>query len=297
MLQDVTLTNSAGSFQLHDTTASSLVEADGLMGIPKVRGEVVERPEAHGVIEPSRQWMAERGPILTGDIFGTTVDAARASWGSLAKILLRALNEDTILTWTPIGSSITLRATVRLADECEPVYQDGAPIVSYQIHLRAADPQIYDDDESTADATDLTVSTGGLKIPLVFPLDFGTPATGGALTVDNDGNAEAWPEFEITGPISGPIINNATQGLSISFPNLTLASDQVLIVRTNPQTRGAWVVTADGPEVPYGDLDYLASTFFYVNPGASETIRFYGSSGGYGDTTAMTATWRDAFVS
>jgi hypothetical protein len=113
----------------------------------------------------------------------------------------------------------------------------------------AHDPLVYGPEASVLmglggaiqpDGNGVMSYASGLQFPLAFPMVFG--ATPGAPTGTNPrtlplgGDYDSWPLIEITGPCLGP--RAAVGDSSYSFPELTLAVNDVLVIDTHPARRG-----------------------------------------------------------
>jgi hypothetical protein len=280
-----------GGGSLADTSTRSMVEVDGLTGLVAIRGELFDRPEADGGVNPSAQYQSARVVSGIGEVWGASEAAVWTDWQSLAGTLEVAMNTDTLLQWREAGGSVTKRGYCRVIGDLLPTLaaDEQGPFLRYQIQLRLSDPRWYAETEQTDTVGSPTVD-GGMPLPVIFPIPFGEGSTGGALTATNGGNTKTWPTIEIQGPINGPVVENVTLGYALYFPTLVVGVGEVLTITTNPSGRGAEV---DSSNV-LGDLDYQSSRWFWLAQGAN-SIRFYGISGGYDSGTGMTVRWRDAY--
>lgn len=291
-----------GSLRLHEDTTHGLTGIDGLTGPSGVRGTWDDRPEADGWVSPAVTYLPGRTIILEGAVWGgsgaTTaakIDAAWTEWNELAAALEQAAADPTLLKWRHAGGSVDLQGYVQLAGEVLPRLSEdrNGPLVEYQAMLRASDPRWYSQTEQSSTVGSPTVD-GGMPLPVVFPIPFGAGSSGGSLTVTNAGNTISYPRLVIQGPISGPVVENVTQGLALVFSDLVVGAGQTLTIETNPASpRSATVAGANA----LGSLDWLLSEWFGITAGATETIRFYGLGGGYAAGTTLTVYWRDAYLS
>ena len=289
MLSYLDLTPATGAAQrLHETSARSVLKTDGLTGVTAIRGQTWSRPEEHGAVEPAKQFMSERLIVIEGEIWGASQDAAWADWQALSAACLNCLSADALLTWQEGPSGPNVQGTVRLAGPVQPSIGGWAPIVAYQLQLRQSDPRWYSQTETNSGAAAIGTS-GGLPFPLVFPLSFGT-LTGGSVAVTNAGNVDTWPRYEITGPISSPYVTNATTGETISFPTLSVAAGQTLVIQTRPGAPRS--ATVAGVNVA-GSILWSSSIWPRLAPG-SNTIQFGGGSST--GATGLTVFSRDAYL-
>lgn len=281
-----------GSEQLHDTSTRSLVAVDGLIGLPAPRGTVYDRPEADGAVEPANQYLSARIVTLEGEVWGQNVDTMFADFGLVARQLEAALSNDVVVSWQHYQGAVQLQGNARLAGEILPKIDGGAAVIAYQVQLRFADPRWYSQTEQSI-ATGSPSTSGGMPLPVVFPIPFGAGATGGSVSVTNSGTTTAYPTITIQGPIIAPVVENLTQGVALYFDGLNLAAGDSLVIDMNPTARTALV---NGDNVA-GAIRWTSSRFFGIGAGATETIDFYGQGAGYGAGTTMTVAWRDAYSS
>jgi hypothetical protein len=291
-----------GGLRVHDANASVpflLTRAQGLTGLSGARGEAYDRPEADGAVEPLAQFYPARVITLEGECWSSLVGApyrqvvadAWSHWDDLAAVLDGALSTDTALLWKRLGGTVDLQGTVRLAGEVTPIFDDtGAPVISFQAQLRASDPRWYSATQHSAQ-TSAPSSSGGLALPLAFPLGFGNPL-GGSLSIANAGNTKTWPRVTIAGPINSPVIENTSKGAAVYFDGLVLGASDLLTVEMTPAGRFATVNGVNA--LPY--LRWIGSSFFSIAARATESVRFYGLTGGYATSTQMTVAWRDAYT-
>lgn len=283
-----------GSFRLGDTSASSITDVKGLTGIPGVRGDVYDRPEADGSVEPTNQYKTARFITVEGECWGASIDAAWATWDLLQGALDDAINTAVLLKWLHTGGLVPMQTTVRFIGDATAVLSEDSigPFLKYQAQFRAADPLLYSQ-ASQAVAAGAPSTTGGFPIPIPFPIPFGSGIVGGTVSARNGGNTAAWPVIQIDGPIVNPVVGNLTTGKFLFFDGLTLAVGESLIIVTNPSGRGATVAGVS----KLGTLQILTSTWPTMTKQVTETWQFYANGGGTSGTTNMTISWRDTYVS
>lgn len=97
--------------------------------------------------------------------------------------------------------------------------------------FRAADPYWYD-----TDFTIITLSPSGLLnffgSPFL-PIKLSAGGISSGFTVQNQGQADTWPQWVITGPGTNPVLTNSTTGEVLTIA-ITLTAGQVLTIDTNP---------------------------------------------------------------
>ena len=123
---------------------------------------------------------------------------------------------------------------------------------------------------------------GGMSIPMGIPMDM---SIGGQneITIDNDGNADAFPIFEFTGPLTTPSLTNTTTDKVFNLSaSLASASDKI-VVDTFLRTVVILPANSNGRRFASGD-------FWTVAPG-NNLIRLGGSP----TTGFVTITFRDHY--
>jgi hypothetical protein len=98
------------------------------------------------------------------------------------------------------------------------------------------DPYVYDLDDTTATATP-GEAVVFFDEPFL-PLKLSSSIVVASPTIDNDGQAPAYPVWTITGPGTDPVVRNLTTGESFTFA-YTLIAGQQIIVDTRPPARRA----------------------------------------------------------
>jgi hypothetical protein len=90
---------------------------------------------------------------------------------------------------------------------------------SWQFSVVAPDPRRYTDPVTTSVKMRQSTTNAGLRFPLRFPLRFTDHVEdfSGTIELSNDGNAETWPDFIVTGPCPGFVITETTSGSTITY--------------------------------------------------------------------------------
>ncbi|MEU6765906.1 phage tail family protein [Streptomyces sp. NPDC046853] len=150
----------------------------------------------------------------------------------------------------------------------EAVGASGFTWISYGIQLTAADPWFYGDTELAADWSFGSAQPflGNPFLPL--KLTKGT-ASSGTLTIDNPGDIEAWPVWQITGPLkrfrfTGP------DGTSFGIPAQTGNIDALRVGRTlTVDCRPGYKTVTDDQGTIYFPLMEANPSLWSVPPGKS----------------------------
>lgn len=130
----------------------------------------------------------------------------------------------------------------------------------------------------------------GRTYPLTFPRIYPPSPVQGAVSVFNAGDVDAYPIVRIYGPATDPVLDNVTQGRSLTFAGITLAADEYLEIDTRRHTIR---LNGDVAESRYNTLAFPATRWWSLSPG-SNSLRFHPATLVAGVTVAQII-WRDAF--
>ncbi|MBA3844166.1 MAG: hypothetical protein H0X39_16385 [Actinobacteria bacterium] len=287
-----------GSVRIHDVafTTRSLTDYKGLTGVPPSRGNAISRPEQDGGVETplGDQYVDPRIVTLEGEVWGASIDAVWADWDVIVQAFEAFVRGPVLCSWSfGSGTSRVVQGYARLLGEIDgPGSGDNiASLIRWQAQLRFADPRWY---SSTLQSQSVgtPTSSGGMALPVVFPIAFGSGSSGGTMTATNSGRTRTWPQLVVAGPITNPVVANITSGRALYFSSLTLAAGQTLIIETNPL--GPRAATVGGVSV-IGSIDASRSAWWGLEVGAN-SLQFYGD-GGYAAGTTLTESHRDAWLS
>lgn len=187
-------------------------------GGASVRRESQPRPSAHGEFG-ERAWRGGRLVTVTGS-FKNYDDHLVVHEAEDRLASLMADGNFSSLSVTEFGRTLT--APLQLAESPQVTWH-GAHVFTFGLQLFGPESYRYGatDTATTEFATDPVGA--GLTFDLFSPdgvLDYGPPATSlGLVTVTNEGNAEASPVFEVTGPSpsTGFIILDTETGRRLIF--------------------------------------------------------------------------------
>lgn len=227
-----------------------------------------------------------RRPItMTGQCYNNASAAERNLKMTRLMQATNAMRADASLQWTPDGGGPT--TFVRLRRQA-PLRITGGWNKEFQISMVAADPRIY---SATLYNQSVLASAGGAAggfgFNLGFNMNFGAASVTGQMTVTNNGNAESYPIYTITGGGVNPSIYNATTGKTLSFI-YTLADGETLVVDTLNRT-----VYLNNVTSRYGALDFSTSSWGGLVPGDNDLrLIFYSYNAG----ASLRVDWRDAWL-
>lgn len=161
--------------------------------------------------------------------------------------------------------------------------------------FRCADRKFYADTEKVVVLSLSTTSSGYITTDedgyLTDPIT--TVGSGRRLSIiENDGDADTWPVFEIAGPITNPSVSLlGPEGIRWYLEiDGTLAYDQVAVIDTRPWSRGA--ALDSGSALPGALTRRSAPSLSTLPPGSWEIV-----IGGLDvtGTSSFTVRWRDAY--
>ena len=176
----------------------------GWHGGVSTRGDSTPRPGAHGDFA-ERSWRGARAPGLRG----SAVCPSRAAAAVVADELAGVLADGSLGPFEvadPDQGTRTARVRLVAADVS---WDRSSTVVDFDFQFLAPDPLRYG--APVTATTTFPVQRGGLEYDLYTDgagtdlgyLDYGdAPATGTA-TLTNEGTADSWPIFEVTGPVGG----------------------------------------------------------------------------------------------
>ncbi len=141
------------------------------------------------------------------------------------------------------------------------------------LQFRAADPYWYDKD---ATVVSLSPSAASEFFDAPFlPLKLTSGGVSSNFSIINDGQADTWPIFIITGPGTDPTLTNTTTGEQLDI-TLTLSAGQILTINTDPSV--ASVLREDGSD-QWATVSNTSSLWPLVTGTNVITLEMGGTSG------------------
>lgn len=192
------------------------------------------------------------------------------------------LPEPTPFTFTvPDGEVFTFGGFVkslRMTLE-QPTYGE------FFISVLVPDPFLYAGVEQTT-GEKTRPAGGGTTWPVTWPATWGA-STGGTATIDNYGNADAWPVVTLRGPLTSPYIYSVARGKLFKLA-YTLATGDVVVIDMRAKT-----VMLNGTTslVAYKSAD---SDWFSLAPEVDNVLSFTTASSA--DTGTMEVTWAATYL-
>lgn len=271
-------------FALGAGTPYSWVTFDGWDDMPGVDSGNRPRPGAHGSWAGTKYYQ-ERILTLGGRIKGLVAD-----YPGIVSALRRAtaLPEDDAefpLVVRKAGvSELSWATCVSRVIPNNKEYAVG--LVQYALQFVASDPSIYSAQPAPSVSMGVDTGSGGLVFPLVFPLDFGTPAKPATATAVNEGETATPAVVVIAGPATNPKLWNASTGKRLGF-DLVMVVGETLTIDT-----AAGTALLDGADRRYLRSDDSGPiSDWTLKPGDNDLTFFV--SGGDSNTLA-TITWYNA---
>lgn len=263
-----------------------MTKLEGWLDLAEIRGTDPDRPNRHGLFQGS-QLMGKRVITLSYLIKGVP----RAEFGSV----IATLRAVTAPAEQPLEEPLVVRLDgqtwqasvrcVRRIINVEKYYSVG--YTTGAIQWQATDPRVYSLVERVAVAALPVPATDGLRFPLVFPLGFGAGKPGGRLVATNDGDVASWPVWEITGPVTGPVIADRDSGRRLVFDSgFIIDRGQRLVIDTDART-----VLLNG----VNRNDRLLIRQWFPIP-ARRSVQVLFAAGSYDPTALLSARWRDATI-
>jgi hypothetical protein len=266
--------------------ATNLVVSNvtGWLDGPPRRTNNLDRPGQHGQFLSSQKTSAR-----TIEVTFVDVDDDPAAFESLLNVIAPGESdlEEPLVIYLRDQPYLV---SGRVDNQAVPTDQDWS--VGYRrmtLRWTCTDPRKYGMVLHSANTDLPEPGVGGLVFPLVFPLNFGTDPVVGTLAAFNAGSVPTWPTLTFTGPVTGPIITNATTGAKLIFdPTFALGAGQSVVINTNLKQ----VLLGTGQN-RRGSL-FTANWFSF--PNGATTVLSFDSISAYDPGAILTATWRDAWM-
>lgn len=280
---------------------ASIVDVDGLTGLPTVRGNDVVRPTATGMLA-GYDFLGDRTVTLTLEVYGSGATTMQQNLASLraAFAAQQTLGGGVLATPQLVynfgeadgsgnGTNRLLVCRPRKFDaKVDLPFAAGSFVggmATVSVQLVAVDPRIYDA-TLQSQTVGLIVAAGGLTFPLSFPITF-SASTGGLVVAGNAGSIDCPPVITISGQCQNPRVQNQTTGQQVQF-NFSMISTDVLVLDCYAQT-----ATFNGT-VSRMNAFAPGSQWFTIPPGGA-TLGFYSSDSSNTGAT-MQVQWRNAWT-
>jgi len=259
-----------------------VTKLEGWSEAPDPRTSLTNRPGEHGAYDGAA-FLTPRTLTIEGVAIATSRTAAWRARDILSSVCGDPRLGLSTLVVTQAGY-VNRRMLVRRGAVTKTAPM-SAVAFRWSMLLVAPDPRRYADTQSTLSVGLAQPGADGLVFSLVFPLVFGTGASGGGMTLTNTGTLATWPTWTVLGPTSGLTITNSVTGDRLAFdPAFSLAGGETVVIDTDAKT-----VLQSG--VNRRDRLFTAQ-WFRLEPGDTSILFTAGSN----PATQLTASWRDAWT-
>lgn len=257
------------NLQIHKAGGLSVTKVT--LGSPTPRAVVENRPSDHGSVD-STSFYGPRSIEVTGQVQAPSMEAF---WPLVDNLLGKlALGSEHTFRFRRLGDAFDLQVTVRVDSNVDLPVADPAtpkPYARWGVSLYCADPRIYTSTQTAGSYDPMVSGAGGLVFPLTFPLVFAAPGGAGSMSLDNKGNVSTPPTIVVTGPVTNPIVDNDTLGLSIRTRNCGLAAGDTLTLDAREHT-----VVLNGTTLRPDLVDVARTTWWDLRPGVNQ-VRLRGT--------------------
>jgi hypothetical protein len=273
-------------WNLSDLSMAGGVVCTGLTGIEGVPVMIQTLPLLDGTAVPNL-YIPQPGTLTLGVLVGRPASDSPIDYYTLLDAVVRAFltrrNEQpapgTLVIQRPDGSSRQIQVyTVSGLDTPEVAVDD---YTIYTLTLQTPNPY-WTDGLMQELIFSLNLAPGILPL---LPIQLAGASIFGNATINNQGNALAWPTWTITGP-GTPVITNNTTGLSWSL-NAPVPSGQVVQVVTQRGQQSAYNIST--ATSVWDSLNYssLRSLWPFVGGANSVTITMTGAN----SNTSVQVNW------
>jgi len=276
-----------GNFTFGAGTDVQIAQEEGLRSLAPVRNNDVNQPRDDGSYA-GLNFLGVRTVTLTLSITRTTVDFETVIAG-----IANAFQNDsdpttqTVLQFMYPGWSTPRQVTgrvMRVGFITDLNYQFHR-IDSLPVEILCNDPLIYDTVLKTASTTVPSINTS-LRFNVIFNAIFGT-ASGGTMSVTNNGNVPTLPVFTISGPVTNPMIYIPSTNQYMKF-NIQLLAGDSLVIDTVMST-----VTLNGSASRFNTI--ATGSQWLSFPVGTTSIVVSSSDGTYPTGNLFSVQYRDAY--
>jgi hypothetical protein len=253
----------------NDGTEWSLAPLEGWHDSPPPRLSLEPRPSEHGAFDGDA-YNDPRVITVSGKAKALTLPLAKKARDIASSVLGDpSLGLSTFKVYTEGLDSY--QAAVRRSGQTKTAPIGGSAGFAFSMLFTAPDPRRYSTTLLQPSTGLALPGTGGLVFPLTFPLTFGSGASGGELSIVNDGTTAVWPYWVITGPITGASITNVGTGETLTFSTaFSIPSGGVTLT-----------IDTDSKAVTMQGVNYRSALttaqWFQLQPGTT-TVRFSGTA-------------------
>ena len=294
MAEELWLIAGSDSFQIQDVADRRYgVLVDGI-GMPPVRHVIQRSPRQDGQtlldtrIEPR---------IITVGLVELSTN--RAGYWTDRQSLAEYLKQfDSLVLRKVLASGISYELDVSFLSGATGSSEDD-----YNTHRRRVAFQLIAHDPIWRSTTPRSLVTGlartgdEFEFAITFPITFGSVDIDTNITLAYAGTWKSYPEIDIRGPITNPVIQNLTTGEELSL-TATIDDGDVVRFDLSPLTKTVRNITDDENWIQYLSTDSdLATWHIAAAPeaaGGVNSLRVAGADAGL--NTVFTVRWYDRFI-
>lgn len=276
-------------FQIHSNTDNTLKRAiHRIQGLetPDIRFAKYDRPGEDGA-EIANVLYGGRPITLEGTVWGESSSAYEQNRRAIQGMTLLTRDSNSrpnrkTLKFKTLDN-LELQTEVNIRD----IKMEIEDVLSSKLFIDLYSPKFILESQGTKQVTVDIIGGGGATYPVIYPVTYGAES-GTIGSVNNIGNARAFPLIYIIGPITNPLIQNVTTGKFMRL-NLTLLAGEQVIITTYPNNKSI---------IKNGNQSMIStksdnSRFWWLNPGINIiTLR----SGLSSDTGQAQIVWRDSYL-
>lgn len=164
------------------------------------------------------------------DVFTASPSALRTAVRTLERLFDPKRGDGSLRVLSPDGSTRDLVCRYVGGLELQEAYEGAFGVQRTVLVFRAFDPLWRD--ASTTSVT-FAPDTATAFFP-ILPLRLSSSEVYSDASIDNSGDAEAWPMWTITGPGDSPVLRNLTTDEVIDLTGLTLGAGESVVIDTAP---------------------------------------------------------------
>lgn len=207
-------------------------------------------------------------------IAGSSEADLRTRMRDLVSVMNPTLGDGRIRYLSPVGDyreiycrySGGLDADETLGSTSGPTFQ------TFPVTFRAFDPYYYD----VSDTVFFYAGAVPSSFFPFFPLRLSASEVFADVTVQNSGDAIAWPVWVVTGPCTGIVFQNLTTGKTLTFLTTVLLAGQTVTIDTRPGVKS--VLREDGTNI-FPDISALSSLWSLAQDANAVRIQLVGTTG------------------
>lgn len=260
-----------------------ILSVDGLEGLPGIRNQDDNRGYADGMFT-GRDFLAGRTIVINFQCLSSPGASAQANLNTLQRALLPQTSGTTPLYFilSNADTEQVINARVRgMSVSVDPEYTYG--YILGQVTFFCPDPRYYASNEQTA--TLLYSPPTGRIYNRTYNLTYGGGSATITTNIANNGWTATYPTITLNGPITNPVLGNATQNAALNF-NVTLSSSDAFVIDLYNK-----LITLNGQPARN---TLISGTWFSASPGNNSY--YLTGTGTLAGTTEAVVTWQSAYI-